>query len=54
MPDGYTKIQIAFHWAIVLMIPVQYLTGAGTGTLWRAAHSTDTSAGRPQSQNLLA
>ena len=36
MPDGYTKLQIALHWAIVLMIPVQYLTG---GSIERTHHA---------------
>lgn len=35
MPDSYTKLQIALHWAIVLMIPIQYLTG---GSIERTHH----------------
>ena len=38
MPDGYTRIQIALHWAIVLMIPIQYLTGGSIERTHHAVH----------------
>lgn len=38
MSGGYTKIQIALHWAIVLMIPVQYLTGGSIERTHHAVH----------------
>ena len=38
MSDGYTRLQIALHWAIVLMIPVQYLTGGSIERTHHAVH----------------
>lgn len=38
MPDGYTRLQIALHWAIVLMIPIQYLTGGSIERTHHAVH----------------
>ncbi|CAN7228310.1 cytochrome b [Rhizobium sp. LjRoot254] len=38
MPDVYTKLQIALHWVIVLMIPIQYLTGGSIERTHHAVH----------------
>lgn len=38
MPGAYSPIQIALHWIIVLMVPVQYLTGGSVDRTHHAAH----------------
>lgn len=38
MQGGYSPIQIALHWIIVLMIPVQYLTGGSVERTHHAVH----------------
>jgi cytochrome b561 len=38
MRDRYTNLQIALHWAIVLMIPIQYLTGGSIERTHHAVH----------------
>ncbi|UVC06860.1 cytochrome b/b6 domain-containing protein [Rhizobium sp. TH2] len=38
MRDRYTNLQIALHWAIVLMIPIQYLTGGSIDRTHHAVH----------------
>lgn len=38
MPGAYSPLQIALHWIIVLMIPVQYLTGGSVERTHHAVH----------------
>ena len=38
MNGGYSPVQIALHWIIVLMIPVQYLTGGSVERTHHAVH----------------
>ena len=38
MKGGYSPVQIALHWIIVLMIPVQYLTGGSVERTHHAVH----------------
>lgn len=38
MQGAYSPIQIALHWIIVLMIPVQYLTGGSVERTHHAVH----------------
>lgn len=38
MKGGYSPVQIALHWLIVLMIPVQYLTGGNVERTHHAVH----------------
>lgn len=38
MPGGYSPVQIALHWIIVLMIPIQYLTGGSIERTHHAVH----------------
>lgn len=39
MNGGYNLVQIALHWIIVLMIPVQYLTGGSVERTHHAVHT---------------
>jgi cytochrome b561 len=38
MNGGYSPVQIALHWIIVLLIPVQYLTGGSVERTHHAVH----------------
>lgn len=38
MNGGYSPLQVALHWIIVLMIPVQYLTGGSVERTHHAVH----------------
>ena len=38
MRGGYSAVQIALHWIIVLLIPVQYLTGGSVERTHHAVH----------------
>lgn len=38
MREGYSAVQIALHWIIVLLIPVQYLTGGSVERTHHAVH----------------
>lgn len=38
MNGGYSPVQIALHWIIALMIPVQYLTGGSVERTHHAVH----------------
>ena len=38
MRGGYSAVQIALHWIIVLLIPIQYLTGGSVERTHHAVH----------------
>lgn len=38
MREGYSAVQIALHWIIVLLIPIQYLTGGSVERTHHAVH----------------